>query len=317
MTGKKVMTEVFSLNDIPGEIRAGIENSPERIYRSDGWIYLLLEMTIIRCEDTAAGNEMIHGIISRKEANEQPGSKSAVLRKIMCDPDYKPDRKLLKKYGIDQGTGGTVAVFRSYMPQENDLNELICDMVPLEAGDLPVPIDRATVALVRKNGHMGTDELKEYAEAVICTMESEGIVGIRTGIGRDYNGLAELRNSYLEAREALSIGMKFQGKDNVFCYDSQTLERILDCIPAERTEQFRKEFPGIYSPDIMTDEMKETVRVFFRNDLNLTAAARQLFVHRNTLNYRLDKIRRETGLDLRSFRDAVIFSILSGLTEKI
>ncbi len=67
----------------------------------------------------------------------------------------------------------------------------------------------------------------------------------------------------------------------------------------------------------MPDELLETVRVFFRNDLNLTAASRELFVHRNTLNYRLDKIRKETGLDLRSFRDAVIFQILSGIPDEL
>ena len=60
----------------------------------------------------------------------------------------------------------------------------------------------------------------------------------------------------------------------------------------------------------------ETVRVFFNNDLNLTAASRELFIHRNTLNYRLDKIRKETGLDLRSFQDAVIFRILYGIREQ-
>ena len=94
------------------------------------------------------------------------------------------------------------------------------------------------------------------------------------------------------------------------------IERILNCIPKERAAEIRREYPNICSDDGLTDEIRETVSVFFRNDLNLTAASKQLFIHRNTLNYRLDKIRRETGLDLRSFHDAVIFRILSGLAEK-
>ena len=63
--------------------------------------------------------------------------------------------------------------------------------------------------------------------------------------------------------------------------------------------------------------MMETIRVFFRNDLNITAASKELFIHRNTLNYRLDKIKRETGLDLRTFQDAVVFRLICGMAGNV
>ena len=81
-------------------------------------------------------------------------------------------------------------------------------------------------------------------------------------------------------------------------------------------KQIRDEFRQIRAGETFSDEMLETVRVFFMNDLNLTAASRQLFIHRNTLNYRLDKIRKISGLDLRKFHDAVIFSVIALIPQE-
>ena len=159
------------------------------------------------------------------------------------------------------------------------------------------------------------DEMQEYSEAVIDSLTGEGIAGVKAGIGRETDEIYGLRNSYYEGISAISIGMRYHYRENVFLYSGQSLERILESIPDERKKEIRQEvfhrFPGYGLPD----DLIETVRVFFQNDLNLTAASRQLFIHRNTLNYRLDKIKKETGLDLRSFQDAVIFRIVSDIPE--
>ena len=76
-----------------------------------------------------------------------------------------------------------------------------------------------------------------------------------------------------------------------------------------------RHFIGNQSENRLSEETLETVRVFFQNDLNLTAASKQLYIHRNTLNYRLDKIRKDFGLDLRSFQDAVIFRVISEIAN--
>ena len=125
-----------------------------------------------------------------------------------------------------------------------------------------------------------------------------------------------MRRSFRQAEEALSLGMKYQGKSSVFRFTDLTFEKILECLPEERIREIREECFQGKSAAGLTGEMLETVRVFFENDLNLTASSRELFIHRNTLNYRLDKIRRDTGLDLRSFRDAAVFSILYGFPGK-
>lgn len=317
MSGKAIKTELFCPDEIPTEIRSGIEKASDGIFRHEGLIYLALEQKIICCEDSKDGNELIRSLVpATRGAQEQPKSKTAVLLCILNNPAYIPDSALMKRYRIDPDAGGTVTVFQSSSPLDKDLASVFSTMVPLEAGDLILPADHDTVIFIRELSHPYSDELKEYTEAVIGTMESEGITGISAGIGNGYPGVEGLRKSYLEAKEALSVGIRFHGKENVYCYAGQTLERILDSIPKDKAQEIRREHPGICSDSGLSDEIKETVRVFFQNDLNLTAASRQLFIHRNTLNYRLDKIRRETGLDLRSFHDAVIFRILSGLQEK-
>lgn len=317
MSSKAIMTELFCPEEIPTEIRTGIEKAADGIFRHEGRIYLALKQQVLCCEDSRDGSELFRSLAAAAHGEqEQPRSKTDILLRILNNPGYIPDQNLMKKYRVDPDAGGTVTVFQSGSRMEKDLATVFSTMVPLETGDLILPADHETVIFIRQLNHPYTDELKEYTEAVIGTMESEGITGISAGIGCGYPGIEGLRKSYLEAREALSVGIRFRGKENVYCYAGQTLERILDSIPKEKVLEIRQEYPGICSESGLSDEMKETVRVFFQNDLNLTAASRQLFIHRNTLNYRLDKIRRETGLDLRSFHDAVIFRILSGLPEK-
>ena len=93
-------------------------------------------------------------------------------------------------------------------------------------------------------------------------------------------------------------------------YQKQILERILSSVPAERRTELKKDIFNDKAKKLLNAEMVETVRVFFENDLNLSTTAKKLYLHRNTLTYRLDRIHRETGLDLRTFKDAAAFKAI-------
>ena len=110
--------------------------------------------------------------------------------------------------------------------------------------------------------------------------------------------------------------MRFSAKESVFMYRKQMLERIIDSIPKEKKKEIRNSFFQNQPGGCLSGELMETVQVFFQNDLNLTAASRQLFIHRNTLNYRLDKIKKIYGLDLRSFSDAAVFKVLLDIPDE-
>ena len=313
MEGRKILAEIFDPAEVPEEIRSGTERSGKHPVRSDGKIWLALEDKIFCCDDDPNGNELIRNLVADAQpAREAPRDRKEMLQRILQDPIYIPDPALLKKYRIGPASRGYAAVYRSFTPQAKDLYSILEQTAPLEKGDSLVPLDYRTAAFIRESESLYPDELKEYTEAVIGSLESEGTDGIRAGIGREYTDTESMRRSFRQAEDALSLGMKYQGKSSVFQYTELTFERILECLPAERIREIREESFQGQAAAALSGEMIETVRVFFENDLNLTAASRELFIHRNTLNYRLDKIRRDTGLDLRSFRDAAVFSILYG-----
>lgn len=317
MNSKKIVTEICYPEDLPEEIRTGLEQSGEPLLKKNGRIYLELEDMIFCCDDDYDGNELVRNMLrGGKEKEKLPGDKAGLYLRIIQDSRFRPDTGMIRKLHADPSAQGTVVVYKADGVPDKELYTILSQMAPLEDGDMILPINYQTVAFIRQHSDYGSEELRDYTEAVIGFMESEGISGIRAGIGRDFTSLEELRKSYREASMALSTGIRYHEKGSVYEYGKQAMERILDCIPEEKLNEIRREYRRDSAESSFPDEILETVRVFFSNDLNLTAASRELFIHRNTLNYRLDKIRKETGLDLRSFQDAVIFRILYGIREQ-
>ena len=313
MDGKTVKLKICCPEEIPDELRDD-PGEQKRIVRADGKVYLQAGHTILSCDDEQTGRELLYELfLAVRGKQTKTGEKETVFLRILNDPAYDPDPDTLRRYRIDLSARRRIVVFRSDASMEKDLTSALRELAPMEDGDILVPVDYHTAALIRELRFGAEDELKEYCEAVIGTMETEGITGIRAGIGNGAQNPETIRNSYREGLDALATGMKYHCRDSVYLFSGQTLDRILDSIPQEARQRIGKELFPSRTEAVLSDEMMETVRVFFRNDLNLTAASRQLFIHRNTLNYRLDKIKKETGLDLRSFEDAVIFRIISGL----
>ena len=316
MNGKKVQAELICLDDLPEEFRGTLASSAGRLVRKDGNVYCLSGRTVICCPDDPAGKELLYTFMRNgKGTVSGPGGAADLFARILNDACYTPEQAQIRACMIDPSASFCTVLFRSFASLEADLFTLVSTMAALEKRDILIPMEYRTVALVRERKNQTKEELKEFAEAVIGTMEDEGITGIRAGIGRTADGVTELHRSCREAMSAISLGNRFHSRERVFLYSDQALERIMDSIPAERKKEIRKEYFGQGAARWLSEDILETVRVFFRNDLNLTAASKQLFIHRNTLNYRLDKIRKETGLDLRSFQDAVIFKILTEIPD--
>ena len=198
MDGRKTIMEILCPEDLPEGICSVIEKSRDRMIRHDGRIYLRTERQVLCCEDNTAGEDLIREIVSARQGSPaRTFDKTAILRGILTDADYIPDTTLLKKYRIDPGTGRTVTVFRSDIHRERDLATDFSVMVPLDDDDMIVPIDSRNVALIRKADYSAAEDMKEYAEAVLGTLESEGIIGIIAGIGCVHSGLDGLRTSYI------------------------------------------------------------------------------------------------------------------------
>ena len=317
MNDKTVVATIFHPEDLPTDLLQKLNNSPDHFCVQDQMIYLLVNGIIISCPDDVPGQEMISSVIQR---NRHPGcapeTREDIFSAILNDPYYIPEEELLIKNRIAPSLQRCAVVFRAFSPQKTSLHSVFESFVPVEKGDTIISAGFQAVILIKAMQHSSIEELSEYSDAVIGSMETEGISGMKAGIGNTVTDITAIRSSYLNACSALSLGMKYHSHEHVFVYEKLTLDKIIDSIPQDLINHIRKHYFRTGSSGALSDEMMETVRVFFENDLNLTAASRQLFIHRNTLNYRLDKIKKDFGLDLRCFRDAVIFKILSEIPEE-
>lgn len=306
--------ELIPTEQLPEEVRRFFVRSPEEICRMNGRIYLMMDRDVLSCADTAEGNTVLSAV--QKKIDSKSGrSPKDIWYQILTDTEPSRIAALAKKHGIESRKKRTVILFRVKYPPEQPLERIFSEIAPLEEDDCLATVNRDTLALIKESEFQSEDEIAEYAAAVIDTMVSEGFTDLQAGIGTEAEDLRGINRSFEEAVNALVIGMRYQPNGTLFRYSEQKLERIIDLIPAEQREKIVREFYSKSNADAFDEEMMETISVFFRNGLNITAASKELFIHRNTLNYRLDKIKRDTGLDLRTFRDAIIFRLICGMTE--
>lgn len=207
-----------------------------------------------------------------------------------------------------------VVVFRPEEKPAGSLTEMIRELAPMEENDLLAEDGSGRVLLIKAGED--PEEIAEFTLALIDTLEGETGLRVKAGISDVHHAPEEWPAGYREALEALETGDRYRRKTPVQVYGHQLLERIVEKIPEETREELRDQVFGDSPEKVLTPENLETAERFFEADLNLSVAARQMFVHRNTLTYRLDRIQQETGLDLRKFRDAVIFRMLMTAPEK-
>ncbi len=193
----------------------------------------------------------------------------------------------------------------------SDAAETVRPVLPLEQGDVLVPFDRHSAALLKDMTALGErSELCEYAEAIADTVMSEAGCSITIGIGGCAADVIGLPASCAEARLALKLGRVYREKQSVYDYQRMLMSRFMSELPRTLAASYHHLLFNAETARLFSDEMLETVTTFFDKDLNLSDTARQLYIHRNTLTYRLDKVAKATGLDLRRFEDAVTFKLL-------
>ena len=152
-------------------------------------------------------------------------------------------------------------------------------------------------------------ELEHVAKSIITTLEKEGASNVHIAYGSIVGELKEVSRSYKEAKMALDVGKIFFGEREIMAYSELGIGRLIYQLPIPLCKMFIREIFGNKSPDDFDEETLVTINKFFENSLNVSETSRQLFIHRNTLVYRLDKLQKSTGLDLRVFEDAITFKI--------
>ena len=303
MNPLSVKITLLSADEVPEEILARLNGGTGGGTRMDGWIWIRSGERVFRWKDDEAGRSVLQTMTSHSAA--PPGTEDPwrILLNGGTPAVHPPDMR--------DGISRCVILFEAVPDQERILERNdAADLVPIEYGDVLTETDTGKMILIKGVAGHTEEEIQEYAAAVIETVETETGISIQAGIGRPSASLAGMRESMRQAEQALETGRWFHLEGAVFGYGPLFMERLVRMIPEKDGIRMRREMLAPEAEKLMNGEMTETVQAFFRNDLNLSTAARELFIHRNTLIYRLDKIRKLTGFDLRKFQDAAAFRLL-------
>ena len=215
-----------------------------------------------------------------------------------------------KKLHID--TDVRRVIFIIEMPAGNDATVLdkVRTILGNKSKEFITAVDEKNVIIVKEVAqNTGYREIETYANGVLKTLESHGEEGFHIAYGTIVGELKEVSKSYKEAKLALDVGKIFFHEKNVIAYNTLGIGRLIYQLPVPLCKMFIREIFEGKSPDDFDEETLSTIDKFFENSLNVSETSRQLFIHRNTLVYRLDKIQKLTGLDLRVFEDAITFKI--------
>ena len=176
--------------------------------------------------------------------------------------------------------------------------------------DYVINISELDVVIVREVPHdTDTKDMEDYAKKVIDGIFAKYGLKAMVGISSVVDNLKDLARAYKEARIAFEVGKVFDIEKPVISYENLGIGRLIYQLPTTLCEMFLSEVFKKGSLESLDRETLMTVQSFFENNLNVSETSRKLFVHRNTLVYRLEKIRKLSGLDLREFDHAVTFKV--------
>jgi carbohydrate diacid regulator len=188
--------------------------------------------------------------------------------------------------------------------------DVIQNLFPDKSKDFVLNITETDIVLVKEvKANTETKDLEKLAKSISDTLSSEFYTRIAVGIGSVISGVKDLARSYKEAQTALEVGKVFDTDKTIVSYDNLGIARLIYHLPRTLCDTFLSEVFKKGSIENLDHETLFTIQKFFENNLNVSETSRKLFVHRNTLVYRLEKIKKLTGLDLREFDHAIIFKI--------
>jgi len=179
-----------------------------------------------------------------------------------------------------------------------------------QSGDYITAVDESNLILIKSvESTDGHEELMDIANTIVDMMNTEAMMNVKVAFGTVVQELKDVSKSYKEAKLALEVGKIFYAERSVMAYGTLGIGRLIYQLPINLCRIFVEEVFGENVPDSLDEETLITINKFFENNLNVSETSRQLFVHRNTLVYRIEKIQKSLGLDLRNFDDALTFKI--------
>jgi len=242
---------------------------------------------------------------------EEKHDRGTFVKNIIMD-NILPGDIYIRAKELHFATDAPRAVFLVRQTGHSDVAtvDVLSGMFPDKNQDFVLSINESDIAVIKQlAGQPGEGELEKMAAAMEDTLRSELFIKSVIGIGTVAQHLRELADSYKEAQTAIDVGKVFDTEKSIINYENLGIGRLIYQLPTTLCEIFLSEVFKKSAIDSLDQETLFTINKFFENNLNVSETSRKLFVHRNTLVYRLEKIKKLTGLDLRQFDHAIVFKV--------
>ena len=216
-----------------------------------------------------------------------------------------------KKLHIDTEVKRVIFIIETSHEKDSAALDNVRNLLGSKSRDFVTAVDEKNIIVVKELSEKdGNKELEKMAKDMLDLLRSEGgDEQVHIAYGTMVNDIKEVSKSYKEAKLALDVGKIFFSEKDIVAYTTLGIGRLIYQLPLPLCKMFIKEIFEAKSPDDFDEETLTTINKFFENSLNVSETSRQLYIHRNTLVYRLDKLQKSTGLDLRVFEDAITFKI--------
>ena len=246
-----------------------------------------------------------------KNLYDEKYDKNSFIKNIILD-NILPSDIYIKSKELRFNAEETRVVFLIKFHSKSDVLsfDMVQNIFPDKNKDYVISTGEQDIVLV-KEVKPNTDirEIEKIAKGIADTLNSEFYVKVSIGIGTVVDNIKDLARSYKEAQVAFEVGKVFDTEKNIVSYENLGIGRLIYQLPTTLCEMFLQEVFKNGSLDSLDRETLMTIQCFFENNLNVSETSRKLFVHSNTLVYRLEKIRKLTGLDLREFDHAITFKV--------
>ena len=232
--------------------------------------------------------------------------KNVILDNILPGDIYLKARELRFNNDVNR----VVLLIRISAHTDISAYDIVQNLFPDKNKDFVININETDIALIKEiRAGIDSKDLEKLARSIVDTLGGEFYTKAQVGIGSVIAGIKDLARSFREAQAALEVGKVFDTERLIVSYDNLGIARIIYQLPTTLCEQYLREVFKKGSIESLDHETLFTIQKFFENNLNVSETSRKLFVHRNTLVYRLEKIKKLTGLDLREFDHAIIFKV--------
>lgn len=274
------------------------------------WEYIVF----VEGEDQEAArlsNILAISLSTIKNLHDEKYDKGSFIKNIIMDNILPSDIYIKgKELRFNSEEPRVVFLFKFLSKTEVMPFAMVQQLFPDKVKDYVISISEQDIVVVREvKKDVDMRDVEKFVCSTADTLSSEFYARVAVGVGTVVYNIKDLARSYKEAQAAIEVGKVFDTEKTVICYEKLGIGRLVYQLPTTLCEMFLNEVFKHGSLESLDRETLMTIQCFFENNLNVSETSRKLFVHRNTLVYRLEKIRKLTGLDLREFDNAITLKV--------